>query len=80
MQPSARTSTHVLGDAVELDYEEALSGVRAEDAMPATAPGDQGASNRVGRPHGRTYGMVGQLAGCAWSVRIDVLGVPEGKR
>src|SRR4029079_11247293 len=27
----------------------------------------------------RVYGMVGQLAGCGWSIRIPVFGVPAGR-
>ena len=27
----------------------------------------------------RVYGMVGQLAGCGWSMRIPVFGVPAGR-
>jgi hypothetical protein len=39
-----------------------------------------GAARPCGAPKLLDYGMLGQLAGCAWSTRMAALSVPAGRK
>ena len=47
---------------------------------PSSTTAEQWGAARPRRPTLVSYGMLGQLAGCAWSTRMAALSVPAGKK
>jgi hypothetical protein len=47
---------------------------------PSSTTAEQWGAPRLRRPTLVSYGMLGQLVGCAWSTRMAALSVPAGKK